>query len=394
MKGVFVVLLVFVTVSRSFFGRASPSPCFNVASYGARGNGKTDDSEAFLKAWKDVCNATQETATLVIPKLKTFMLQPILFQGPCKPSTINIELQGSMIAPKSVNSWKWRNSDRKWVQFSNINGLVINGEGQIDGQGHPWWNSNVSNRPPVLQFHSCGNLSLNGTTHINSPKNHISIDMCNGVHISNIHIIAPMHSPNTDGIDIAGSSNVLIKNSTIETGDDCIAINSGSSLINISGIFCGPGHGISIGSLGQNGDEARVEEVHVRNCTLNGTLNGVRIKTWMGGSGYARKITFEDIVVVGVNQPVVINQHYTGIEEKSGGEAVKISDVTYSNVKGTASSVEGVILNCDAKVGCTHIVLEDIHITRDDGDKTHASCTNSHGICKHCDPIVPCLLPS
>jgi len=28
------------------------------------------------------------------------------------------------------------------------------------------------------------------------------------------------------------------------SGDDCIAINSGSSNINITGINCGPGHGI------------------------------------------------------------------------------------------------------------------------------------------------------
>lgn len=27
-------------------------------------------------------------------------------------------------------------------------------------------------------------------------------------------------------------------------GDDCIAINNGSYMININGIICGPGHGI------------------------------------------------------------------------------------------------------------------------------------------------------
>lgn len=32
-------------------------------------------------------------------------------------------------------------------------------------------------------------------------------------------------------------------------GDDCIAINSGSSYINISGIACGPGHGIRYGGF-------------------------------------------------------------------------------------------------------------------------------------------------
>jgi polygalacturonase len=34
---------------------------------------------------------------------------------------------------------------------------------------------------------------------------------------------------------------------SVPLGDDCIAINNGSSYINISGIACGPGHGIRCG---------------------------------------------------------------------------------------------------------------------------------------------------
>jgi len=36
----------------------------------------------------------------------------------------------------------------------------------------------------------------------------------------------------------------------------------------------------SVGSLGRNGDDARVENVHVRNCTFLGSSNGVRLETW------------------------------------------------------------------------------------------------------------------
>jgi len=36
----------------------------------------------------------------------------------------------------------------------------------------------------------------------------------------------------------------------------------------------------SVGSLGKGGEYATVEEVHVKNCTLTGTTNGARIKTW------------------------------------------------------------------------------------------------------------------
>ncbi|MCI17377.1 putative polygalacturonase, partial [Trifolium medium] len=56
--------------------------------------------------------------------------------------------------------------------------------------------------------------------------------------------------------------------------DDCIAISAGSSVIKITGITCGPGHGISIGSLGARGESDIVEDVHVKNCTLTETLTG------------------------------------------------------------------------------------------------------------------------
>ncbi|KAF3502737.1 hypothetical protein F2Q69_00044693 [Brassica cretica] len=54
----------------------------------------------------------------------------------------------------------------------------------------------------------------------------------------------------------------------------------------------------SVESLGKNGEFATVEEVRVKNCTLTNTTNGVRIKTYQNGLGYARKISFEDIKMV------------------------------------------------------------------------------------------------
>jgi hypothetical protein len=48
--------------------------------------------KAFLDAWKDTCSAIHDNPTLVIPKGKTFMLQPVWFQGPCNSATIYIKV--------------------------------------------------------------------------------------------------------------------------------------------------------------------------------------------------------------------------------------------------------------------------------------------------------------
>ncbi|MED6216972.1 hypothetical protein PIB30_013187 [Stylosanthes scabra] len=109
--------------------------------------------QAFVKAWKSVCYGNEDEPTLVIPEGKTFMLQPIIFQGPCIPTTINIKLQGTVIAPKKHDGWKWQSDDddkNSWIKFSDINGPVINGGGQLDGQGASWWDCKKCNRPTAM----------------------------------------------------------------------------------------------------------------------------------------------------------------------------------------------------------------------------------------------------
>ncbi|CAI8595161.1 unnamed protein product [Vicia faba] len=398
----FVVFVMFVIVASSSclcvrLTSDDLSHSFNVLDYGAVGNGKNEESRAFMDAWKDACSAIYESSTLVIPKEKTFMLQPMWFMGPCNSPTIYVKLEGTIIAPNNIEDWKWPNENDRgsWIRFSEINGLVIYGGGLIDGNGAPWWDcySNAmceSENPTALHFHACENLIIRGLTHINSPRNHISLNMCHGSRISKLYIIAPNGSPNTDGIDIAESTNVIIENSKIETGDDCIAINHGSTSIDIVGIFCGPGHGISVGSLGRNGAEESVEKIYVRNCTFNRTTNGARIKTWMGGNGYARKVTFEDIILIEANNPVIIDQEYNPYDSLYGC-GVKVSDVTFRNIRGTSISKHAIQLHCDGSISCTNIILEGINITSSIGEEVHASCKNVNGICTSCIPYVPCL---
>ncbi|XP_054778465.1 probable polygalacturonase At3g15720 [Prosopis cineraria] len=176
-------------------------------------------------------------------------------------------------------------------------------------------------------------------------------------------------------------------------GDDCVVINGGSYM-NISGIFCGPGHGISIGSLGIGGSYGAVEEIHVRNCTFTRSSSGARIKTWEGGFGYVRKVIYEDIIPEDVQQPVLITQHYNISQTNGNKKAIKISDITYRNFKGTSAFEEEVKLECDNVVGCTNLVLDDIKITSSNPKmKTRATCTNAHGKSSATNiPQVSCLL--
>ncbi|CAK8536708.1 unnamed protein product [Lathyrus sativus] len=382
MKGLLFVFLILVIASHSLCARITPKAddewiTFDVTNtkYGAIGDGNTDDSEAFIKAWQDVCGS-QVTPTLIIPNNKTFFLQPLIFKGPCK-ATIKVWLGGTIIAPKNMEDWKWvEDKELAWIRFEDISGLTVNGGGQINGQGAPWWKEypdNESKRPSAIKFIGCEKITISNLTHYDSPRNHMGIASCKDVYISDLKMIAPDDSPNTDGINIASSSNVIIKDSTITTGDDCVAINTDSFFINITGVFCGPGHGISVGSLGKNGEYAKVEDIYVNNCTFTRTSNGARIKTWEGGNGYARKITYEDIEFNEVKNPIIIDQSYNPkIYDDDDGKGVAVTDVIFRNLRGT-STEDPIQLKCKPNISCINIELDNINITRMDNEKSHTS---------------------
>ncbi|XP_038888676.1 probable polygalacturonase At3g15720 [Benincasa hispida] len=396
MKLLFALIFIF-TIDILTLSIVSASSNFNVLDYGAIGNGKADDSEAFLKAWNDVCGATEDSPTLHVPDGKTYLLNPLKFQGPCKSNQVNFDLRGTLMAP-SKDEWPSDGAD-KWVQFYDIEGLNLKGAGKFDGQGSLWWKDcdrKHCKRPTALFFHNCNGLQVKEMKHINSGRNHISINDCNDVIFSNIQILAPEESPNTDGIDISKSKNVLIQDSFIATGDDCIAINEGSSDINIIGITCGPGHGISIGSLGKDGAYNVVENIHVSNCLLQGTQNGVRIKTWQGGYGYAKNITFEKITLKNAKNPIIIDQYYTSYaySRKIKGMDIKVSDVTYREVNGTSANEDAITLNC-SRARCTNIILDNVNIKMITlGKEAKAICQNVDGKFLSTVPIVSCLSKS
>ena len=150
---------------------------------------------------------------------------------------------------------------------------------------------------------------------------HIVIHKSQHVRLINVHIRAPPNSPNTDGIHVGKSSYVNILHSYIGTGDDCVSIGDGATNVNITGVAGGPGHGISVGSLGRYKEEEDVSRITVSHCTLTNTENGLRIKTLAPSlsSKVVSDVTYNDIAMNNVKNPIIIDQHYCPSANCHGG---------------------------------------------------------------------------
>ncbi|KAK3028213.1 hypothetical protein RJ639_039496 [Escallonia herrerae] len=394
----------------------SQSNIFNVLSFGAKGDGFSDDSMAMLAAWRAACKVAG--ATLEIPKEHKFLINPITLQGPCMPHLV-FQIDGTLLAPQ--DAWP-RSSFFQWINIKWVHNFTIQGMGTADGQGSHWWASSQTAYSQVriieitgselvehrafnhfysftmqkrsthiallriyfpynvqaFRFYASYDVTVRNIKIINSPQCHLKFDNSRGVKINNITISAPENSPNTDGIHLQNSQDVEIHHSNIACGKTKPACS-------FFFVFLFN----SVGGLGKDRSVACVSDVIVENNFMQNTQSGVRIKTWQGGIGSVKNVTFSNIRVSDVKVPILIDQYYCDKKFcKNQTGAVAISGVKYNHIIGTYS-VQPIHLACSSEIPCIDVDLIDIQLKPSPVNKgiQQALCSNSFG--KSQAPLVP-----
>ncbi|OWM75436.1 hypothetical protein CDL15_Pgr021600 [Punica granatum] len=369
------------------FSSASDAQVFDVTKYGAKADGRSSISQALMSVWKLACASTRPSK-IVIPK-GTFLLGEVKIQGPCK-APVEIEVQGTVKAPADPSSFETDG----WLTFSYIDNFTLSGGGVFDGQGKIAWEQNDCHKnkkcnkiPMNLRFDFITNALVHDITTLDSKNFHVNVLGCKNFTFLRFKVAAPDDSPNTDGIHIGRSDGIYITDSTIGTGDDCISLGDGSRQVHVTGVKCGPGHGISVGSLGKYKGEEPVSGFWVKNCTLINTENGVRVKTWPASyPGSVSDLHFENINMVKVRNPIVIDQVYCPWNQCQANipSLVKINNVSFKNIRGSSSTAVAVKLACSSKVPCKDVVVADIHLTYEGPEAPAAS--------SQCSNVVPSIL--
>jgi len=363
-----------------------PDRAFSLADFGAVGDGKTMNTDAFKTAIAAVEKAGG--GRLEVPK-GIFRTAPFTL---CSNLELHLDEGAVIQAPDTFEALGLPNPSTFKTQAEanaavrvpnplisghNLHDVAITGSGTIDGSGQHWWEWSeraarnvaktqpgrvVYRRPHLVVIDGCERLLVSGVTLTNSPMFHLVPRHVNDLTIDHVKVRAPFNAPNTDAIDPGPGANFWIHDCDIDTGDDDIVIKSGGTNILIENNTIKHGHGISIGSE----TSAGVRDMLVQNCMFDGTDNGIRIKSMRGAGGLVENVRYTNITMKNVANAIVLQLDYVDNNRPDfKGDPAKIPairNILLDHITIEGSRNAGIIHGIpDSPI--TNITLQDITLT-------------------------------
>ena len=239
-----------------------------------------------------------------------------------RPGQFGVQVGAAAAATAAIR----KGGCRPLISATNVTDAAIMGDGTIDGRGYAkllgkdysWWEMARRAEPKddiyfstrlLVASHANGLVLYRITLH-NSPNFHVTVSGTNGFTAWGVHLLTPvdkkLDARNTDGIDPGSSTNVTVAHSWIDNGDDNIAIKANVQHMSVLDNHFYSGHGMSIGSEA-TGDAYLL----VDGLTEDHTTSGIRIKSNVTRGGYDHDLTYRNICMRGVQNPIAISPYYT-----------------------------------------------------------------------------------
>ncbi len=343
-----------------------PSAAFNVTTYGAVGDNKTDNTTAIQAALTAAGNAGG--GTVVVPS-GTFLSGPIVLS-----SSTNLDLaSGAVLKMLPRASYP---GTVVFITANNAHDIALTGAGTIDGQGQDWWTAFAADstvtRPQEVSFSNSTRVQISGIRLQNSPEEHIWVKgdtnlTITGITISTLAVSGQSPPKNTDGVDVTATG-MFFCNNNIACGDDNIAMSGTNLYIGYSTF--GVGHGCSIGSITTKG----VSALTVNHLTMNGTTTGIRMKSARDRGGLVQNLTYSNITMTDVPTPVFIASYYPTLPTDPTADPAQAvtsttpqwTNITIKNLTATGATTAGIIWGLP-EMKVSNVTLDNVKIKATSG---------------------------
>lgn len=239
-------------------------------------------------------------------------------------------------------------------------------EKRIFGEGHYL-------RPNFVEFFECTNALVKDIKIVNSPFWVIHPMKSTNVIIDGVTVES--HGPNNDGCDPEYSKNVIIRNCTFNTGDDCIAIKSGrdadgrriaikSENIIVQNCKMIDGHG---GVVMGSEISAGVSNVFVEDCVMDSPNldRAIRIKSNSKRGGLVENVYVRNIEVGQVKECVlIVDLFYNVYGQQSGAFIPRVKNIFLENINVKDAGEFGVLAKGYKEFPIDNIVLKNVKIQK------------------------------
>ncbi|KMT11931.1 hypothetical protein BVRB_5g098950 [Beta vulgaris subsp. vulgaris] len=360
----------------------------SITDFGGVGDGKTVNTNAFRAAIYRIEHMRRKEGTLLYIPPGVYLTDRFNLTS---HMTLFLATGAVIKATQDTSYWPLadplpsygRGREREGGRYMSfilgdrVHDVIITGEnGTVDGQGDVWWNmwrqrTLQYTRPHLIEFMHSSHIIISNVIFKNSPFWNVHPVYCSNVVVRYVTILAPVDSPNTDGIDPDSSSNVCIEDSYVSTGDDMVAIKSGwdeyglafgrpSSDITIRRITgSSPFSGIAIGSEMSGG----VENVLAEHINLFNMGVGIHLKTKVGRGGYIRNITVANIYIKNAKKGVKISGDVGDhADDKFDPKAIPVvQDIRMKSIWGENIQQPGLVKGIK-NAPFTNICLSDINL--------------------------------
>jgi len=237
---------------------------------------------------------------------------------------------------------RWEGTEEMWtsafVNAFNVTGLIVSGEGTIDGSGENWGQNRQPpapaggdaavaavapvapppippvalaagspprrGRPRLVAIQNAKDVLITGVNLEHQAVWCLFILYSQNVEVDGVNIRGDHSTPSADGMDIDSSKHVHVNHVFIDTNDDCISIKSGKDADGLrvnrpaedilveNSHFGNGGSGVDMGSETSGG----IRNVVIQNCVMDSNNSApIRFKSAPSRGGVVENITYRNL---------------------------------------------------------------------------------------------------